>query len=449
MFEVNDTICAISTPEGNGAIGIIRISGKNSLDIIKKIFKSNKKIQNFESHNFYFGKIFDPSSNNVIDDCYVVYFKSPKSYTKEDMVEINCHGNHILVKKILSIILNNGAHIAQPGEFTKRAYLAGRFDLIQAEAIANLIQAKNEKALSLSYNILNGKLSEKILDLKEKLLDLTSNLIAELDFPEEEIDSNFNLVPKTKELISLLDKIINKYDESLLIKNGARIAICGAPNVGKSSLFNSLINYERSIVTDIPGTTRDVISNDIIINGVAFTLFDTAGVAPTKDILVNLGIDKTFDAIKNSDIVLFLVDISQGYTDIDKTIENKIDKKYIKILNKIDLVKNIKGFDDYVKISAKVNYNLDFLKQKIYDLLFSQSENCENEFLLINYRQKELLQKAKQNLEEALIKKEENLPCDLLSLSYEEALKNLGEITGEITSDDILNHIFSKFCIGK
>lgn len=458
-----DTIAAIATPPGKGAIGVIKISGEESLSILKKIFKPYNPKTSFESHKLYYGFIVDPRDGKLIDEVMVVYMKKPKTYTREDVVEIYAHSGYYVLKKILELVLTFGARPAQPGEFTLRAYLNGRIDLSQAEAIQEIVSAKTEKALQLSLNVLLGKLSEKINQLREKLLEILVQVESAIDFPEEDIEimEPENLVKKIKEeILPIVEKLIKNYEEGRIYKEGISLVIAGKPNVGKSSLMNALLKEERAIVTPIPGTTRDFLEEEATIEGLPVKLIDTAGLRETEDIVEKIGVERAKEKFKEADLILFLVDVSVPPSKEDYNIFKEVKNyNYLLVFNKLDVVPNyldewkkeVKnwGVEDFVEVSVIERTNFDLLTKKIFEKITSERET-EIPEVVPNLRQKIALEKAKEHLLEAINELEKPNPLpELVSIEIRGALSNLSEIIGEVTTEDLLNQIFSTFCIGK
>ncbi|WP_067140548.1 tRNA uridine-5-carboxymethylaminomethyl(34) synthesis GTPase MnmE [Oceanivirga salmonicida] len=450
------TVAAIATPKGEGGIGIIRISGDKSFEILDKIFKLYKgtKIGNYKLR---YGYVHD--NGKVLDEVMAVRMKGPKSYTAEDVVEINCHGGYLITQRVLELILKNGAVLAPKGEFTKRAFMNGRIDLSQAEAVIDLIDGKSEKALDISIKNLRGDLKEMINDFKKTLLDITAHVNVVLDYPEEGIDDPVptNLLEDLRQVQNKATKLIESYNKGKLIKNGIKTAIVGKPNVGKSTLLNSILREERAIVTNVAGTTRDSIEETINIKGIPLILVDTAGIRKTDDIVESIGVKKTKEIISKADLVLMILDSSSNFTKEDKEIVEYIkneDKKVIYILNKIDLERKIEL--DYIKneniieISAMKNIGIDDMENVLYNYITENEVNDTGEKqILTNIRHKTALEKTKLAIENIFNTIEIGLPLDLISVDLKEALDALSEITGEITSEDILDHIFSSFCVGK
>ncbi|WP_022854889.1 tRNA uridine-5-carboxymethylaminomethyl(34) synthesis GTPase MnmE [Thermodesulfobacterium thermophilum] len=458
-----DTIAAISTPLGRGAIGVIKISGESALSILKQIFKTKKPQTLFQSHRLYYGFIVDPETEKVIDEVMAVYMQKPKTYTREDVVEIYAHSGTLILRKILELVLKAGARLAQPGEFTLRAYLNGRIDLSQAEAIQELISAKTEKALQLSLNTLLGRFSEKINQIRQHLLDLLAQVESAIDFPEEnlEILEPPQLIERiNSQVIPELQQLIKNYQEGKVYKEGISLVIAGKPNVGKSSLMNALLKEERAIVTPIPGTTRDFLEEESTIEGLPVKLIDTAGIRATEDPIEKIGVERAKHKFKEADLILFLVDVSSPPSEEEKDLFEEVKiYPHLLLINKIDLIPNYLeawekelekwGVKDYLPISVKEGKNLDLLGKKIFEKITGGKEP-EIPELVPNLRQKISLEKAIRYLENALeeLKKPNPLP-EIISIEIREAISALSEIIGEVTTEDLLTQIFSTFCIGK
>jgi len=458
-----DTIAAIATPPGKGAIGVIKISGDLSLSILKKIFRPFRPRSEFESHKLYYGFIVDPRDEKVIDEVLVVYMKKPKTYTREDVVEIYAHSGYYILRKILELVLMAGARPAEPGEFTLRAYLNGRIDLSQAEAIQELVSAKTETALNLALNTLLGKLSNKINALKNDLLEILVLVESAIDFPEEDIEimEPKKLSQKIKEkILPVIEELIKNYEEGKIYKEGISLVIAGKPNVGKSSLMNALLKEERAIVTPIPGTTRDFLEEEATIEGLPVKLIDTAGLRETEDIVEKIGVERAKKKFKEADLILFLVDVSEHPSSEDYKIYQEVKNfPHLVILNKIDIQPNhIKewkevllkwGIDEVLEISVKENINLDKLCKKIFEKITSEKGAHVPE-VVPNLRQKIALENAKEYLLNALreLEKKDPLP-ELIAIEIRSAISSLSEIIGEVTTEDLLTQIFSTFCIGK
>lgn len=453
-----DTIAAISTPRGEGGIGIVRISGNNALDILEKIFKpkSGKAIKGLRNYSINYGHIFD--GKTLVDEVLVSIMKAPNTYTREDIVEINCHGGFVITEKVLEVVLKNGARIAEFGEFTRRAFLNGRIDLTQAEAVIDLIHGKTEKSVSLSLNQLRGDLKEQIEHLKKLVLDVAAHINVVLDYPEEGIDDPLpeHLVENLQEVLDTTDRLIRSYDKGKMIKEGIKTAIVGKPNVGKSSILNSVLKEERAIVTHVAGTTRDVIEEVVNLKGIPLVLVDTAGIRKTDDLVENIGVEKSKKLIESADLILFVVDGSRPLDEEDMKIHEAIKaEKVIGILNKIDIKEDIDlspltKISKWLEISAIKNQGIDEMEEEIYRHIIDENiEDSSQKITITNVRHKSALEKTKQSIENIFETIESGLPMDLMAVDIKGALDSLSEVTGEISSEDLLDHIFSNFCVGK
>ncbi len=460
---MEETIVAISTAPGTAGIGIIRMSGKDVFDILKKIFKpiNEEKIENINGYTMKYGKIFNPETNEIIDEVLVSYFKEPKSYTQENMCEINSHGGTIVVKKILEVCLKNGAQMAMPGEFTKRAFLNGRIDLTKAEAVINLINAKSEKETKASINQLEGNLSLEIKRIKKIILSLLADIEASIDYPEydeaEEV-SNSKAIIKLNEIQEELEKLSKSFETGKIIKDGIKVAIIGKPNSGKSSLLNAILKEDRAIVTDIEGTTRDTIEEFVSINGIPFKFVDTAGIREADNKVEEIGIEKSKKVAKESDLIIAMFDNSKKLTKEDEEILEFIkNKNAIIILNKIDLQqkelekeeKIINSGKDIVKISLLSKSDLSDFYKEINKLFELNKINPENEIIITEMRHKKLIEDAIAHTKNAKQTILENIPIDIISINIKEIVEDLSKITGENVTEDVINEIFSKFCLGK
>ncbi len=454
-----DTITAISTPAGTGGISVMRISGDCSFEIISRIFsKSSKADISFDAnmvptHTIHFGYIFD--DNLIIDEVLISIFKNPNSYTGEDVIEISSHGGRLIAEKIIKSILKNGARYAEPGDFTKRAFLNGRIDLVQAEAVAELINSETELAHSASINQLEGKLSDYFKKIRQDIINVTSLIELELDFAEEDVEfvKKNELKKLINNIIKELNRILDSYISGKIIRNGVQLVIAGKPNSGKSSLFNALLQSERAIVSVIPGTTRDYIQENLIIDGILFNLIDTAGLRSTVDEVESEGINRTYGKIKDADLILYLIDSSQNDDSINKDIfnyDNFFDKdKSMRIFSKSDLSKNPENYKD-CKISIYDTGSIEKLKKEMSSKFKFAGVRLESDkIILTNLRHKICLEKVIESLKNSIKTLEMKYSGEFISVDLREALNSLGEITGEVTNDDILNNIFSRFCIGK
>lgn len=451
-----DTIAAIATAKGEGGIGIIRISGDKSFEIIDKIFKPNND-KKMSYYTLKYGHIYD--DDKLIDEVMVVKMKAPKSYTCEDVVEINCHGGYLITRNVLELVLKNGARHAEAGEFTKRAFMNGRIDLSQAEAIIDIIKGKTTKSLEISVGQLRGHLKKMIAEFKKTLLDITAHVNVVLDYPEEGIDDPIpqNLLDDLKNVYQKANTLIESYDKGKKIKEGIKTAIIGRPNVGKSTLLNALLREERAIVTNVAGTTRDTIEEIINLKGYPLILVDTAGIRKTDDIVENIGVNKSKEIVKKADLILMLLDSSDEIKEEDKEIISfikKENKKVIYILNKIDLGKkiNISNLENekIIEISAMQNIGINEMEDLLYKYIYENDvKDSSEEYIITNIRHKTALEKTKNAIANMFTTIENELPLDLIAVDLKEALDQLSEITGEITTEDILSHIFSSFCVGK
>lgn len=457
---MSTTIAAIGTALSNSGISIIRISGKDSLNIINKIFISSSKL---EPNHIIYGKIVD--KNEVLDNVLVSYFKAPHSYTGEDVCEINCHGGNQITKEILEVVLENGAIMAEPGEFSKRAFLNGKMDLSQAEAVINLINAKTKTESRIAAKNMEGDLSKKIRELREELVELMAKIEVSVDYPEydyEEVEPN-SILELLNKKIAEIQHIVDTYEHGKYIKNGVNVAILGKPNVGKSSLLNNLANYEKAIVTNIPGTTRDIVEETINLGNIILNISDTAGIRDTEDIIEKIGVEKSLKILEEMDLVLYLINGKDGITDDDFDILSKIQNKglkYITVINKSDLttkddlnaiIKKLekKNINKPVCISVKNNSGIDELKSKIIDLFDASDLDYSHELIITNERHKDLLKKAIGYLNEAKNEISMGQPIDIVSIYVKKSTKTLGEIIGADVTEDIISKIFEKFCLGK
>ncbi|HUX93899.1 MAG TPA: tRNA uridine-5-carboxymethylaminomethyl(34) synthesis GTPase MnmE [Ignavibacteriaceae bacterium] len=447
-----DTIAAVATPFGNGAISIIRISGPESFLLVDKIFDGKKKIADAATHTIHYGKIID-DHKNFIDDVLVSVFRMPNSYTGEDSVEISTHGNPLISKKIIELLSQQNVRLAEPGEFTKRAFLNNKIDLSQAEAVADIINARTEASLKGARNQLDGILSQKVNELRNLLINASSFIELELDFAEEDIEflNKNDLLKRIEKITFEIDRLISTYSFGKVIRDGVNVSLVGAPNVGKSSILNYIVKESRAIVSDIPGTTRDVIREDVSIGGILFRLHDTAGIRPSIDEIEKEGIFRSQEAIKNSDIILLIGDVEQGIS--PKLLDNVNSiaglGKTIKLINKIDLTHN-KIFDkEYICVSALTGQGMESLFNKLIEFSVGSSVYSEKSAVVSSLRHFLCLKNAKESLQKAVDSINLGLSGEFIAVDLRNAESNLGEIIGEVTSEDILNNIFMKFCIGK
>lgn len=452
------TIAAISTSPGVGGIGIVRLSGENTFKVIEKIFKPLKK-QIIKGYTMQYGHIID-KNNNIIDEVLVSYFVKPKSYTTEDMCEINSHGNNIILKQILELCIENGAVLAMPGEFTQRAFLNGRIDLTQAESVIDLINAKSEKEKESAIHQLEGYLSLEIEKIKRVILDITADIEASIDYPEYDIEEKTNetIINETQKIVDMLKKLENSFEKGKILRDGVDVAIIGKPNAGKSSLLNAILKEERAIVTNIEGTTRDTIEEYITLEGVLFKIVDTAGIRESDDEIEKIGIDKSKKALKKADIVIAIFDSTQELNKEDKEILEFIkNKNAIILLNKIDLKDNkLKNNEQIlslnkpvIEISAQKRDGIEELYNQMINIFKINEINTENSTIITNVRHKNAIICAEENLNKIKEVLNNGMPTDIVSIYLKNAIEELNKITGENVTEDIINEIFSKFCLGK
>lgn len=450
---MTDTIAAISTALGVGAISIIRVSGDDSLTIVNKVFKG-VDLTKVKSHTIHYGHIV--ANNEIIDEVLVSVMLSPKTFTKENIVEINSHGGIATTNKVLQLLLTNGARLAEPGEFTKRAFLNGRIDLVEADGIMNLIESKNEKARQLSINQLSGKVSKLIQDLRDELIQIISNIEVNIDYPEyEDIEvlTNDTIYPNLLSFKTNLINIINNSKDSKIINQGINIGIIGRPNVGKSSLLNNLLEEEKAIVTDIEGTTRDIVEGTITLNGIILNITDTAGIRETDNIVEKIGVEKSLNIINKSDLIILMLNNNESLTEEDKQLLNLIkNKPNIILVNKNDLETKINYKDlpdDIIKISITNNEGIDELKQRIIKLFNLGKLETEDLTYLSDARSIFLLEKSLNKINDSITSIENNEPIDIVELNIKESWNILGEIIGETYTDELIDELFSRFCLGK
>lgn len=456
-----ETIAAISTAIGNGGIGIIRMSGKECFKILEKIFRpKNNNFDDIKGYSIKFGYIVDSETDEIIDEVLVSFFKSPKSYTTEDMCEINSHGGMIVQKLILEQCLKNGANIAGPGEFTKRAFLNGRIDLSQAESVIDLINSKTEKEAKASIAGLEGSLSRKIQEIRSDLLDIMSDIEATIDYPEYDIEEVTNN-RAIKELTNILEKLVTlekSFETGRILKEGIKTIIIGKPNAGKSSLLNLILDEERAIVSDIAGTTRDTIEEYINLKGIPIKLIDTAGIRETSDKIEEIGVNKSISLVNNADLIISIFDNSKELEKEDYKILKLIkNKNSIIVLNKNDLGKHVLDKKEeilnlqipIVKMSAKLGDGIQDLYNNINNMFNIGDIELDDSMVITNVRHKNQIKKAEYNIKQAIDTIKQDLPIDIIGIYIKESLNDLGTITGQNVSEDIINEIFSKFCLGK
>ena len=446
---MDDCIAAISSATGEAGIGIVRMTGEGCADVLDSVFKRANENADLINRKMTYG--------HIVDEVLVCYMKAPHTYTREDVVEIYTHGGVVAVRKVLEVLLNNGARLAEAGEFTKRAFLNGRIDLSQAEAIIDMIKAKTDKAYSVSMKQLEGSVNRNIKQLRDKLLDMLSHVEYSINFTEDMQDEldNTPVLNEGKEVLIKLKKLSESANRGRIIRDGINTTIIGKPNVGKSSLLNALLKENRAIVTDIPGTTRDVIEEYIDLDGISLKINDTAGIRDTEDIVEKIGVEKSVSFISDSDLIIAIFDSSREFDDEDRKILDLIrDKKSIVLLNKIDLDggfdvdENLEGIE-VIHTSIKNNEGIEDLENKIIEMFNDGYIEANNDNIITNIRHRDIINKAIKSLESSLHDMEAGVPIDCFEVDLRNAWEILGEITGETVDDDVLNKIFSDFCIGK
>ncbi len=448
---MEDTIAAIATSLGVGAISIIRVSGPEAIKIVNNIFKG-KDLTKQKTHTITYGHIIE--NDKIIDEVLISIMKSPKSFTTEDTVEINCHGGISTTNKVLELLLNNGCRLAAPGEFTKRAFLNGRIDLIEAEGVMDLINSKTEKARNLAINQLSGTSSELIKKLRKEIVEILANIEVNIDYPEYDdivVLSTQIIKPQITNIIKELKEIIDNSENTKIIKDGIDVLILGRPNVGKSSLLNRLLEEDKAIVTDIEGTTRDIVEGKINLDGIILNIIDTAGIRQTEDVVEKIGVEKSLSLIDKADLVLFLLNNNEDITPEDKNIINQLkNKNHIIVINKCDLTKKLDLNDnDCVYISAKENIGIDDLKNKIKELYNLEKIETEDLSYLSSARSISLLKQAMQSLKNADKGIDDNYPIDMVEIDIKDSWNILGEIIGETYEEELIDQLFSQFCLGK
>lgn len=460
---MSETIAAISTALGEGAIGIVRLSGKEAFDIADKIIKlpKNKTVKSVDSHTINYGHVVDPKTKEKIEEIMVVKMASPRTYTCEDIVEINCHGGIRTIQKILSLCLDNGARIAEPGEFTKRAFLNGRIDLSQAEAVIDFIKSKTDEASLLANNQMQGRLSNLIKRLRAEILDILAVVEVNIDYPEYddlEIETTSTILKKSVNIKRDLENLLETSKQGKIIKDGLNTAIIGRPNVGKSSLLNNLLQENKAIVTDIAGTTRDVLEEYVNIKGVPIKLIDTAGIRETDDIVEQIGVERSKKALEQADLILFLLNSSEELTEKDKElIKLTENKQTIVILNKLDLetkidideVRKISYNHPIIRTSMTTYEGIESLEKNIREMFFDGKAKPKDATYLSNTRQINLITRALTSLNDAINAAEQGLEVDMVLIDYTTTFNLLGEVIGEDTSEELINELFSRFCLGK
>ena len=454
---MNDTICAIATAQGVGAISIIRVSGDEAISISNKIFKG-KNLENAESHTINYGHIVN-DKGETIDEVLVSVMKSPKTFTTEDVVEINTHGGIAPTNKVLELLLENGCRLAEPGEFTKRAFLNGRIDLLEAEAVMDMIDAKTESQRKMAANQINGKTSNLINELRSDMIQIISNINVNIDYPEyDDVDiiTNDVMIPKIQKLKDRLSKILKESENGKIIKNGIKTSIIGRPNVGKSSLLNALLEEDKAIVTDIAGTTRDIVEGQININGIILDMIDTAGIRETDDKIEAIGVEKSLKIMEESDLILFMLNNNEELTEDIEGLLNKLeDRKYIVIINKNDLDSNLDRSrlniprEKIIDISVANNQGIDELKEKIIEMFNINEIESKDPTYLSNSRSISIIKRCLNKVDEVEQSIKNNMPIDMLELDIKNIWEELGKVNGTTYEEELLDEMFSRFCLGK
>lgn len=453
---MTDTICAIATSQGVGAIAIIRISGEDSIKIVNKIFKG-KDLEKVESHTINYGHITD--GDKIIDEVLVSVMKAPKTFTAEDTVEINTHGGISPTNKVLELLLENGCRLAEPGEFTKRAFLNGRIDLLEAEAVMDMINSKTDAQRQMAINQIGGKVSDLINSLRSDMVQIISNINVNIDYPEyDDVDiiTNEILIPKITSLKARIEKILKESENGKIIKEGIKTSIVGRPNVGKSSLLNALLEEDKAIVTDIAGTTRDIVEGQITINGILLNMIDTAGIRKTEDKIEAIGVEKSFKMIDDSELVLLMLNNNENLSnDIKEIIEKIKEKHYIAIINKIDLENKLNRdelgipLDKIVEISVKENKGIDDLKEKIVKMFNIDELETKDPTYLNNSRSISILKRCLKSINDIEYGLKNNMPIDMIELDIKNIWEELGTINGTTYEEELLDEMFQRFCLGK
>ena len=453
---MEDTICAISTSTGIGAISIVRVSGPESIDIVNKIFKG-KNLTKVESHTINYGHIVD--KDNVVDEVLVSIMKAPKTFTTEDVVEINTHGGIAPTNKVLELLLENGCRLAEPGEFTKRAFLNGRIDLLEAESVMDMIDSKTDIQRKMAMNGINGKTSNLINELRSDMVQIISNINVNIDYPEyDDVDiiTNDLLIPKITNLKDKINKILKESENGKIIKDGIKTAIIGKPNVGKSSLLNALLEEDKAIVTDIAGTTRDIVEGTIKVNGIVLNMIDTAGIRDTLDIIENIGVEKSLKIMDEADLVLFMLNNNEEVTDdLIELSTRLVNKKYLVLINKTDLETKLDitklniDKDRIVNLSIINNQGVDELKEKIVELFKLNELEIKDPTYLSNTRSISILKNCLKKTEEIEESLKNNLPIDMIELDIKAIWEELGKINGSTYEEELLDEMFKRFCLGK
>ena len=454
-----DTITAISTPVGEGAISIVRLSGEEAIAITNRLFQG-KDLTKVDSHTLHYGKMMDPKTDTVLDEVIVSIMRAPKTFTCEDVVEINCHGGLVAVQRVLQLVLDEGVRLAEPGEFTKRAFLNGRIDLSQAEAVMDVIQSKTNEAMNVALGQLDGKLSQLINKLRQELIETIAHVEVNIDYPEyDDVEqmSHEMMEEKTSYVKDEIEKLLQVAKQGKILREGIKTAIVGRPNVGKSSLMNSLVQEEKAIVTDIPGTTRDVIEEYVNVRGIPLQLIDTAGIRETEDIVEKIGVERSHKILQEADLVLFMLNYNEALLEDDRKIFDMLqDMNYIVIVNKTDLEQRLNMEEIHQLAKGQVlttslvhDEGVDQLENALSDIFFQGNIMVENNMVVSNARHIQLLNQAQKTLEDARNALQMQLPLDMVQIDVTRTWELLGEIVGDTASESLIDQLFSQFCLGK
>ena len=455
-----DTIAAVATPMGEGGIAVIRVSGPEAIEVVDNIYKGKRKLSTVDTHTIHYGHLVDPQTGDLVEEVLVSVMKAPRTFTREDVVEVNCHGGIVSVERVLELILEHGARLAEPGEFTKRAFLNGRVDLSQAEAVIDLIRAKTDRAMKVALHQVEGKLSRLIRNLRQNLIEAMAHIEVTLDYPEhdvEEFTQNF-LREKCLEVREEVGRLLQTAKQGKILREGLSTAIIGRPNVGKSSLLNSLVQEEKAIVTDVAGTTRDVIEEYVNVRGVPLRLIDTAGIRETEDVVEKIGVEKSRQLLQKADLVLLVVNYNEPLSPDDYAIfETAKGFSVIVIVNKFDLPQKIdleevkRHFPDQplIMTSAKMEQGIDLLEKAIADIFFAGRVQQDDLTYVSNARHIHLLRQAERAIDDALAGIDQLMPVDMIQIDIKKAWELLGEVIGESVGEDLIDQIFSQFCLGK
>ena len=455
-----DTIAAIATALGEGSISVIRVSGSEAIGIVDKIFTGKKKLSTVDTHTMNYGNIVDPQTNERVDEVFCAVFHAPRTYTGENVVEIQGHGGIVAVQRVMRLVLGAGARLAEPGEFTKRAFLNGRIDLSQAEAVIDVIRSKTDAAMKVAFRQVEGQLSNKIRELRQRMVEMLAHIEVTIDYPEHDVEDITirHIIENGQQVVSEIDRLLAGATTGKILREGLKTVIIGKPNVGKSSLLNALSRTNRAIVTDIPGTTRDILEEQINLRGIPLNIIDTAGIRETEDVVEKIGVERSRSALEQADLVLFMIDASRPLNEVDRELLAAVAPyPTIVILNKLDLprqvdldeLKRLAEGKTIVETSVATGAGLEELERAVEDLFLSGSISGKESTYISNARHVGLLEKGKREMQEALDSAEMGMTLDLVAVDIRNAWMSLGEVTGEAVADDLLDQIFSQFCLGK